>query len=214
MCGRDLLLTPVLWCAWQFYNRDEASKYATNSRMREIQTSLTERALELLALPSEDCFVLDVGCGSGLSGECLTEHGHHWIGCDISRDMLEIAKEQDVEGDVVLNDMGQVRHSLTRARTHTQVNFRSSSTFCALSLPCISGQRSKNNTFRVCPSGRGLSTGASAFQLSSGCATPTARMRTPIAASLHFSPPCIEVWCAAGGLSCSGTRKTRSRWSL
>ena len=76
--------------------------------MREIQTSLTERALELLALPSEDCFVLDVGCGSGLSGECLTENGHHWIGCDISKDMLEIAKEQDVEGDVVLNDMGQV----------------------------------------------------------------------------------------------------------
>ena len=66
MCGRDLLLTPVLWCAWQFYNRDEASKYATNSRMREIQTSLTERALELLALPSEDCFVLDVGCGTGI----------------------------------------------------------------------------------------------------------------------------------------------------
>jgi 18S rRNA (guanine1575-N7)-methyltransferase len=92
----------------QFYNREEASKYATNTRMREIQTSLTERALELLALPSEDCFVLDVGCGSGLSGECLTEHGHHWIGCDISKDMLEIAKEQEVEGDIVLNDMGQV----------------------------------------------------------------------------------------------------------
>ena len=48
----------------QFYNREEAAKYATNSRMREIQTSLTERALELLALPSEDCLVLDVGCGN------------------------------------------------------------------------------------------------------------------------------------------------------
>jgi 18S rRNA (guanine1575-N7)-methyltransferase len=28
------------------------------------------------------------GCGSGLSGETLTEHGHHWIGCDISESML------------------------------------------------------------------------------------------------------------------------------
>jgi hypothetical protein len=51
-------------CVRQFYNREEAAKYATNSRMREIQTSLTERALELLALPSEDCLVLDVGCGN------------------------------------------------------------------------------------------------------------------------------------------------------
>jgi hypothetical protein len=28
------------------------------------------------------------GCGSGLSGETLTEHGHHWIGYDISKSML------------------------------------------------------------------------------------------------------------------------------
>ena len=51
----------------EFYNADEAKKYAVNSRMREIQTSLTERALELLALPGEDMLLLDVGCGSGLS---------------------------------------------------------------------------------------------------------------------------------------------------
>jgi 18S rRNA (guanine1575-N7)-methyltransferase len=95
------------WVLIQFYNREEASKYATNSRMREIQTSLTERALELLALPTENCFVLDVGCGSGLSGECITESGHQWIGCDISKDMLMCAKEQEVEGDVMVNDMGQ-----------------------------------------------------------------------------------------------------------
>ena len=92
----------------EFYNADEAKKYAVNSRMREIQTSLTERALELLALPGEDMLLLDVGCGSGLSGECITEAGHQWIGCDISRDMLQQAKEQEVEGDVVVNDMGQV----------------------------------------------------------------------------------------------------------
>lgn len=29
-----------------------------------------------------------LGCGSGLSGETLTENGHHWIGLDISESML------------------------------------------------------------------------------------------------------------------------------
>ena len=27
-------------------------------------------------------------CGSGLSGEALTEAGHHWVGIDISKPML------------------------------------------------------------------------------------------------------------------------------
>ena len=27
-------------------------------------------------------------CGSGLSGECLTENGHVWVGLDISPHML------------------------------------------------------------------------------------------------------------------------------
>ena len=27
-------------------------------------------------------------CGSGLSGECLTEQGHMWVGMDISPSML------------------------------------------------------------------------------------------------------------------------------
>lgn len=29
-----------------------------------------------------------VGCGSGLSGETLSENGHEWIGLDISQSML------------------------------------------------------------------------------------------------------------------------------
>lgn len=29
-----------------------------------------------------------LGCGSGLSGETLSENGHHWIGYDISNSML------------------------------------------------------------------------------------------------------------------------------
>lgn len=91
-----------------FYNEDEARKYTTNTRIMEIQEQLSYRAIELLRLPEDDpCFILDIGCGSGLSGECLSENGHYWVGVDISQSMLEVAVEREVEGDLVLNDVGQ-----------------------------------------------------------------------------------------------------------
>ncbi len=74
----------------QFYNEDEAQKYTSNTRMMEIQSDMTGRALELLALPEDrpPSLILDLGCGSGLSGECIEEHGHFWVGVDISKAML------------------------------------------------------------------------------------------------------------------------------
>lgn len=62
-------------------------------------------------------FILDVGCGSGLSGEILTEEGHLWVGMDIApsmlgisglsaADMVEVALEREVEGDLLLSDIG------------------------------------------------------------------------------------------------------------
>lgn len=92
-----------------FYNDREARKYTTSSRMIEIQARLTERAIELLALPGGDKphLLLDIGCGSGLSGEALTEAGHQWVGLDISQAMLDVAVEREVEGDVLLGDAGQ-----------------------------------------------------------------------------------------------------------
>uniref|UniRef100_A0A673GYZ6 Probable 18S rRNA (guanine-N(7))-methyltransferase n=1 Tax=Sinocyclocheilus rhinocerous TaxID=307959 RepID=A0A673GYZ6_9TELE len=69
----------------QFYNEQEAKKYSQNSRMIEIQTQMSERAVELLSLPEDQpCYLLDVGCGSGLSGDYLSEAGHYWVGVDIS----------------------------------------------------------------------------------------------------------------------------------
>lgn len=38
--------------------------------------------------------ILDVGCGSGLSGDVLSERGYQWTGCDISGDMLLLAKQE------------------------------------------------------------------------------------------------------------------------
>ena len=70
---------------------------------------MTERALELLDLPSPS-LLLDIGCGSGLSGEILTENdpSHTWVGVDISSSMLAVAKmHRDVDGDLMLGDIGQ-----------------------------------------------------------------------------------------------------------
>uniref|UniRef100_A0A182K4L4 18S rRNA (guanine-N(7))-methyltransferase n=1 Tax=Anopheles christyi TaxID=43041 RepID=A0A182K4L4_9DIPT len=93
-----------------FYNEDEAQKYTNNTRIIDIQVQMCERAIELLALdPDDDVpqLILDVGCGSGLSGSVLEEQGHVWIGIDISNHMLEVAVEREVEGDLSLGDMGQ-----------------------------------------------------------------------------------------------------------
>lgn len=50
---------------------------------------MTARALELLALPDDEpAFLLDIGSGSGLSGEMLDQDGHVWVGCDIAPSML------------------------------------------------------------------------------------------------------------------------------
>ena len=41
-------------------------KKKKNSRIMTIQSEMSERALELLALPEdESCYLLDLGCGSG-----------------------------------------------------------------------------------------------------------------------------------------------------
>ncbi|GJD12497.1 Probable 18S rRNA (guanine-N(7))-methyltransferase [Galdieria sulphuraria] len=74
-----------------YYDDQQAKKYLTNTRINEVQRSLTERALELLCLrPNQKSLLLDLGCGSGLSGDVITEEGH-----------------EDVEGDLVLLDLGQ-----------------------------------------------------------------------------------------------------------
>ncbi|AYU82612.1 methyltransferase-like protein [Leishmania donovani] len=89
-----------------FYNASEARRYTVSTRVRKIQRDMTLRALELLNLPKDDAaaatgvncsaLLLDIGSGSGLSGDVLTEQGHVWMGVDISRDMLRIAKEDEL----------------------------------------------------------------------------------------------------------------------
>lgn len=57
--------------------------------MIEIQSVMARRALELLSLNAgEPSHILDIGCGSGLSGEVLSEAGYSWTGVDIAPAML------------------------------------------------------------------------------------------------------------------------------
>lgn len=89
-----------------FYNEREARKYNSSSRMINVQREITLRAIELLLLPpGQTALVLDVGCGSGLSGRVLEERGHVWVGCDVSRDMLQVARER-MEGSYQTGDDG------------------------------------------------------------------------------------------------------------
>ena len=75
-----------------FYNEAEARKYAGSTRMITIQRVISERAIELLALPpGKPGLLLDIGCGTGLSGDVISREGHAWVGVDISRHMLNIA---------------------------------------------------------------------------------------------------------------------------
>ena len=69
---------------------------------------MAERCVEILAIPEgKECLILDIGCGSGLSGSVLTDHGYEWIGVDISPSMLQVAKANEVEGDLINLDIGQ-----------------------------------------------------------------------------------------------------------
>ncbi|RKP32911.1 S-adenosyl-L-methionine-dependent methyltransferase [Metschnikowia bicuspidata] len=90
-----------------FYNDAESFKYTSNNRVQHIQAKMTLRALELLNLnKDEPHFLLDLGCGSGLSGEILTEEGYNWLGMDIAPSMLASALDRKVEGDLFLADLG------------------------------------------------------------------------------------------------------------
>ncbi|KAI9823218.1 MAG: hypothetical protein M1826_000231 [Phylliscum demangeonii] len=100
-----------------YYNDHESRKYTRSSRMQAIQASMTSRALTLLALATPS-LILDIGCGSGLSGAILASTRaadggpHTWIGMDVSGSMLATAlqradSDSAADGDLLLADIGQ-----------------------------------------------------------------------------------------------------------
>ena len=80
-----------------------------SSRITKIQAELTERCIELLNLKpnSGPAMLLDIGSGSGLSGEIIKSQGHSFIGLDISPQMLAVARKRDPTSEHLQIDMGQ-----------------------------------------------------------------------------------------------------------
>lgn len=92
-----------------YYDAERSARYTQNSRIVHIQRELAERCVDLLEM-EEAGLVLDIGCGSGLSGGVLTECGHMWVGVDISTDMLGLCRKRGEGLDCVRMDMGSGLH--------------------------------------------------------------------------------------------------------
>ncbi len=127
ICCRIRADTVLLAC-WsrtqEHYSAKEAARYT--GAAASVQKDLTERSLAIAGLLpslSSPKLLLDIGCGSGLSGkvsgwaqmthrhrssqsaalrrlwcarDCLqvvSDAGYHWIGVDISADMLALAEQ-------------------------------------------------------------------------------------------------------------------------
>ena len=50
--------------------------------------------------------ILDLGCGSALSGQIISEYGHIFWGIDISPAMLDVAHKRGIDGELMLGDLG------------------------------------------------------------------------------------------------------------
>jgi len=88
------------------YDNEESRRYHRGSRITKIQSEMANRAVDLLKITEDSALVLDIGCGSGLSGKILTQRGHLWVGMDISKDMLGIASEEGDASSLLCCDMG------------------------------------------------------------------------------------------------------------
>lgn len=64
-----------------------------------------ERFIELLPKQS---LVLDVGCAGGIKSRFLMDRGSHVIGIDIAENFIEIAKQENPDGDFRVMDMVKI----------------------------------------------------------------------------------------------------------
>ncbi|ORD94503.1 WBS22 [Enterospora canceri] len=92
-----------------FYDRKESGKYHRSSRIQKIQREIAERCVELLEVEekSHGLMVLDIGCGTGISTECVTGAFDDAVvaGMDISSEMLNCVEDENVE--LFLGDIGE-----------------------------------------------------------------------------------------------------------
>lgn len=92
-----------------FYDKENTLKYETNTRIQEIQKEITRKCFDLLEL-SKPGLILDIGCGTGISGSVLSENNCEWIGLDISYEMLKICQGKEESLDQIKCDAGEGLH--------------------------------------------------------------------------------------------------------
>ena len=74
---------------YRFYQGENVLKNASSTHYVQIQRQLTERALELLQLDmTVPKLILDVGCGTSISGQVIQETGNFYVGIDVAGEML------------------------------------------------------------------------------------------------------------------------------
>ena len=132
-----------------FYDYDEANKYTQNTRIMSIQELMTNRAIELLELKERDgpMILLDLGCGSGLSSQCIEEFGHKWVGVDISEAMITVAKERRQEGD--LEDLQILKSDLGEGLPFKPGSFDGAISISALQWLCNADKKSHSPAKRL-----------------------------------------------------------------
>jgi len=99
--------------ATQAFYSDWASTYDTEIMANGYATP--QRCADALAINTDNknVTILDIGCGTGLSGKILADTGFNQIdGCDINPEMLEIAKTRGVYQALWISEAGAAPLSL------------------------------------------------------------------------------------------------------
>lgn len=75
--------------AYLYYTGENLDKATSNPHYVNVQRKLTERALELIEIDNSiPQMILDVGCGTAISGQLLVERNQMFVGVDIAPEML------------------------------------------------------------------------------------------------------------------------------
>ncbi|GAB1608505.1 18S rRNA (guanine-N(7))-methyltransferase bud23-like [Argonauta hians] len=80
-----------------FYTTELAVSFKNNARKLEIQNSILEKIFEIICsiYYKNPLLLLDIGCGTGISGESFIPNNCYLIGTDICMPMLSLAKNKE-----------------------------------------------------------------------------------------------------------------------
>lgn len=96
-----------------YYTGENVDKATSGQHYVAVQEKLTTRAIELIGLDQATIpkMVLDVGCGSAISGHILQEMNHMFVGVDVAPEMLmnaiQIVSPMATANSYTRSDIGQ-----------------------------------------------------------------------------------------------------------